>query len=303
VVPHLVERLEKRIRRHLSASMPAGQGYFEEQTLVNLMIDYRVWRSRFVQPLPRRVNLSKEFRKSSKRQMHAAALTVIEANIARGEDLNAHLSTRISRLVGGDPAKPPSQRTDRDLLLAEWGVHHLHLSTEMGKNGFMKRTGDVLFVVFRGPDAYLLGIFGHPQHENWAAEEIFAVMARNWPDAGLVHEANYVVGLSQEYSDEDRLELRKASMNSALQIDGKVFSPGGIGMALDGTPLLAVQAAQQVMWELSRWEKDTAKRLGEVDGVPRFAYWLPAIRVSVSGFEEYAGFVSGSTFVPVGRLC
>lgn len=278
VVPDLVERLEKRIRRHISEAMPAKQGYFEEQTLVNLMIDYRVWRSRFVQPLPRRVHLSREFRKSSKRQTHAVALAMIEANIASGEDLNAHLSTRVSHPVGGDPTKPPSQRADRDLLLAEWGVHHLHLSTEMGKNGFTKRTADVLFVVFRGSGAYLLGIFGHPQHENWAAEEIFAVMARNWPDAGLVHEANYVVGLSQEYSDEDRLELRRAGMNTALQIDGKVFSPGGIGMALDGTPLLAVQASQQVMWELSRWEKDTAKRLGEVEGVPRPTYWLPAVR-------------------------
>jgi hypothetical protein len=29
VVPDLVERLEKRIRRHISESMPAKQGYFE----------------------------------------------------------------------------------------------------------------------------------------------------------------------------------------------------------------------------------------------------------------------------------
>ena len=151
-------------------------------------------------------------------------------------------------------------------------------------------------------DAYLLGVFDHPQHENWAAEEIFAVMVRNWPDRGLVLKSNFVVGLSQEYSDEDRLELRKAGMNSALQIDGKVYSPGGSGMALDGTPLIEVQAAQQVMWELSRWEKDMARRLGEVDGVPRFAYWLPAVRTPVPGFEEYAGLASRSAFISIGRL-
>lgn len=283
--------------------MPATQGYFEEETLVNLMIDYRVWRSRFVQPLPRRVHLSRELRRSSKRQTHAVALAMIEAKTAKGEDLNPHLSTRVSRPVGGDPTKPLAQRVDRDLLLAGWGVHHLHLSTEMGKNGFTKRTADVLFAAFRGSNAYLLGIFRHPQHENWAAEEIFAVMARSWPDAGFVHEAKHVVGLSQEHSDEDRLELRKAGTNSALQIDGKVFSPGGIGMTLDGTPLLAVQASQQVMWELSQWEKDTAKRLDEVEGTPQPTYWLPAVRVSVPGFEEYAGFACGPIFVPAGRPC
>lgn len=303
MVPELVERLEERIRRHIAESMPATQGYFEEETLVNLMIDYRVWRSRFVQPLPRRVHLSRELRRSSQRQMHAVALAMIEAKIAKGEDLNAHLSTRVSCPVGGDPTKPLAQRADRDLLLAEWGVHHLHLSTEMGKAGFTKRTADVLFIAVRGSNAYLLGIFSHPQHDNWAAEEIFAVVARNWPDAGLVHEANYAVGLSQKYSDEDRLELRKAGTNSALQIDGKVFSPGGIGMTLDGTPLLAVQASQQVMWELSQWKQDAAKRLDEVKGSPQPTYWLPAVRVSVPGFEEYAGFASGPIFVPVGWLC
>lgn len=302
-MPDLVARLEKRIRRHISESMPARPGYFENQRLVDLMIDYRVWRSRFVQPRPRRVHLSRELRKSAKRQTHAAALAMIEEKIATGEDLNVHFSTRVSLPVGADSTKPPSQRADRDLLLAEWGVHHLHLSTEIGKNGFTKRTADVLFVAFRGLGAYLLGIFSHPQHENWAAEEIFAVMARNWPDAGLVHEANYMAGFSQEYSDGGRLELRKAGINSALLIDGKVFSPGGIGMTLDGTPLLAVQASQQVMWELSRWEKDTEKRLGEVEGVSQLAYWLPAIRASVPGFEEYVGFASGPNFVPVGRLC
>lgn len=237
-MPDLVERLEKRIRRHVSESMPVEQSYFEEQTLVNLMIDYRVWRGRFIQPLPRTVHRSDEFMKSSKRQAHAAALEVIETKIATGEELNAHLSTRVSHPAGGDSTMPPSKRADRDLLLAEWGVHHLHLSTEMRKDGFTSRTADVLFVVFREADAYLLGIFDHPQHENWAAENIFAVMVRNWSDAGLVLKSSFATGLSQEYSDDDRLELRKAGMNSALQVDGKVYSPSGGGIALDGTPLL-----------------------------------------------------------------
>jgi hypothetical protein len=87
-----------------------------------------------------------------------------------------------------------------------------------------------------------------------------------------------------------------------FKVDGKVYSPSGGGVALDGSPLLKVQAAQQLMWELSRREEDFEKRLGEVDGVPQTAYWLPTIYAPVPGFEEYAGFVNRSTFVPVGRL-
>ena len=223
--------------------------------------------------------------------------------IVGGEDLNPHLSTRTARPVGGASADPLPHRSDRDLLLAAWGVHHLHLSTEPWKNRFNERTSDVLFVVFRDADAYVLGVFKHPQHENWAAEEIFAVMARNWPQAGLVLASEYATGLSQEYSDAARLELRAAGMNTSLLVDGKVYSPSGIGMTLDGSPLHAVRESNALMWELKRWREDPYGRLSEVQGVPSLAYWLPAIHAPVPGFEEYCGFATGATFCRVGRLC
>ncbi len=302
-MPNIVERLESRIRRHITEAMPAKPGYIEEQTLSSLLIDYRVWRGRFVEPRPRRLHLSREHQKSQSSKEHSAALAAIESKITNGEDLNPHLSTRTARPVGGASADPLSQRGDRDLLLAAWGVHHLHLSTEPWRNGFNERTGDVLFVVFRACDAYALGVFRHPRHENWAAEEIFAVMARNWPEAGLVLAAEYATGLSQEYSDPARLELREAGMNTSLLVDGKVYSPSGIGMTLDGSPLQAVRESNALIWELKRWREDPDRLLGEVEGVPSSAYWLPAIQAPVPGFEEYCGFTTGATFCRVGRLC
>ena len=47
----------------------------------------------------------------------------------------------------------------------------------------------MLLAMFADSDAYLIGIYRHPKHANWAAEEIFAVIVRNWPTAGLVHES------------------------------------------------------------------------------------------------------------------
>jgi hypothetical protein len=299
----IVERLEKRIRRHISEKMPAKPGYLEEESLANLLIDYRVWRGRFVEPRARTANRSAELKKSPKAQEHAQVLNAIEAKISRGEDLNAHLSTRVSRPVGGVASDPLPKRADRDLLLAEWGVHHLHLSTEMGKNGFTKRTGDVLFAVFQDADAYLLGIFEHPQHENWAAEEIFAVMVRNWPQAGLVIELKGLVGLSQQHSDEDRLKLRSSGVANLLDVDGKLYAPAGAGQTTAGTPMKATGQVNALMWGLDQWRKDPYGHLKGSERGSSFAYWLPAIHVAVPGFEEYCGFASGSTFVPVGRLC
>ncbi len=252
--------------------MPAKPGYIEGQGLSGLLIDYRVWRGRFVHPLPRRVHRSAELEGSSKSEEHAAALAVIEAKVAQGDDLNPHLSSRIVLPVGGKDSDPLPKRSDRDLLLAEWGIHHLHLSTEMGRGEFTRRTGDVLFAVFKDSDAYLLGVFDHPSHTNWAAEEIFAVMVRNWPQAGLVMEAKGIIGLSQKYSDEDRLKLRKSGVMNTLEVDGKVHSPAGVGLTTAGTPMAATREADRLMWELNGWREDPYGRLRDVEGVPRSAY-------------------------------
>lgn len=302
-MPDLVERLERRIRRHITEAMPARPAYIEGQSLSGLLIDYRVWRGRFVQPRPRTVHRSAELEKSSKSDEHADALAAIESKIVKGEDLNPHLSSRISLPVGGDGSDPLTTRSDRDLLLAEWGIHHLHLSTKMGKGGFTKRTGDVLFAVFKDSDAYLLGIFEHPSHANWAAEEIFAVMVCNWREANLVIEAKGIIGLSQKRSDDDRLKLRNSGVMNAQEIEGKVYSPAGLGLTTAGTPMEATRQADAVLWELNRWRDDTYRLLRDVEGVSRFAYWLPALQLSEPGFEEYCGFATGSTFLPIGRLC
>jgi hypothetical protein len=303
----IVEELEELIRERISTKMPTQPGYLEDQSLVHLMIDYRTWRGRFVRPGPRKVHRSFEMNKSLRSARHAGVLVEIEAKLIAGEDINGHLSTRIENALGADvsPSESLQKRRDRDLLLAEWGIHHLHLSTRAHKRkrGFFERTDDVLFAVFQDSDAYLLGIYRHPEHENWAAEEVFAVLVRNWPEAGLVNESEFANGLAQDFSDEDRLALRSFGVNTGLKVDGKIYSPGGLGMSLDGTPLETVMVAQQVMWELEQCRKDPAGWLAGVQGVPSSAEWRPHLHTPVPGFVEYAGFLAGSTFVPAGRLC
>ena len=44
------------------------------------------------------------------------------------------------------------QKNDRDLLIADWGIHHLHFSTQIESDGFVIRTRDLLSAYF-APDA------------------------------------------------------------------------------------------------------------------------------------------------------
>jgi hypothetical protein len=279
------------IRRHVLAAMPEPHRHIlEGASLSEALTEYRVWRGRFVSPRARRVHWSPELLGDPKATVHQEALAAINARIDRGDDLSPHLSAGVTRV-------------SKDRLLADWGLHHLHLSTELGAEGFVERTGDVLFAAFSEKDAYLLGIYEHPRHANWAAESIFAILVRNWPDSGLVHELRWLTGLSQKFSDGDRLALRNAGVASFMEVDGKVYAPGGLGITTAGTPTAATRAADAVMWELGRWRDDPHGLLRQVEGAPEDGYWVPRIYVVVPGFEEYAGFYAHPTFVPLGRIC
>lgn len=286
----IVDRLERVVRRHVLRSLPAAdQAAHESDSLASLLIDYRTWRARFVRPVPRAIRRAPSLAGHPRVGAYRSALDAIEHKIVTGIDLTPHLSRRVARL-------------GRDLLLADWGVHHLHLSTSLDPDGFVSRTGDVLFVAFTATDAYLLDIRKHERDgDNWAAEEVFATLVRNWPESGLVHQAEGVLGLSQKYTDEERRELRSAGIAQVMEIDGKVYLPGGLGMTTAGTPIQATRAANAFMWDLNGWRNgDPYRRLQRLSGTREGTYWCPSVHVVAPGFEEVAGFIAGSRFVPIG---
>lgn len=47
------------------------------------------------------------------------------------------------------------------LTLYDWGIHHLYLGETFSAPGYVKRTGPVLFAVFRKNDVYFIDIIDH----------------------------------------------------------------------------------------------------------------------------------------------
>jgi hypothetical protein len=303
-MPDLMDRLERVAKRHVLKSVPTeGLTHLQDFGLADLLIEYKVLRGRFVAPIPRKVHTSRELRSSHVASLHRPVLDEIIRKIEHGIDLTPHLSRRIVHPYRTIKPSEPGRRSDRDLLLGDWGIHHLHLSLNFQTDGMTERSRDVLFAMFDGENAYLIGIFAHPNEANWAAEDIFAVMFRNWPDAGLVHQARGVIGLSQHHSDEDRLKLRNAGISNLMEIDGKVFMPGRLGQTTAGTPMQATREVNALMWQIRVWRENTQARLDRTEGALPGAYWSAAIHQALPGFEEYCGFAAESTFIPVGRLC
>jgi len=294
----IVERLERKIRRHVLGAMPKEAIFLAGLGLGQLLIEYRVWRGQFIPPQRRAVFESKELRESDKRRENQAVIERLAVKLEAGESINAFLSSSVQRI----PRPRKGQVVPRDQLLAEWGIHHLHLSNQVDGDGFVKRSEDVLFAIFKDDAAYLIGIYGHPKTDNWARQEIFATLVRNWPDRGLVAELKSVIGLSQQYDDDDRAKLRKAGLSGPVEVDGKVYSPlASLGQTTAGTPIKATMGMQRLMWALREWERDFSGKLRSVGANP-YSYWLPKIETPVPGFEEHAGFSHAGDFVGVGRI-
>ena len=218
------------------------------------------------------------------------ALESLIQRIKGGDDLKPFLSRSVKVALDRRKGTPHHLRKDLDLLLAEWGVHHLHLSMVIQGDGFAKRTRDLLFVVLRPDDAYLIGIF---PHGSWTKRSVAERAARNWPKAELFLRSNYAIGLAHEWDESGSAALRKAGLTQAMVIDGHVYSPKG--QTLGGTSIAISRRVMNLMWELSDWKTHGEDRLMEI-ARGAFVYWLPAIQ------EEQCGFLGRDQFVGIADL-
>lgn len=294
----IVERLERKVRLHVLGAMPKEAAFLTDLDLANLLIEYRVWRGQFIRPQPREVFESRELRASDLREKNQEVLDGLIGKLEAGEDINAYLSGSVQRI----PRPRRGQVVSRDQLLSEWAIHHLHLSDVIAGDGFVERTDDVLFGVFKDDAAFLIGIYGHPGEANWAAQDIFATMVRNWPDRELVAQLRGVTGLSQQFEDEDRAKLRKGGVSGLMEVDGAVYSPfASLGQTTAGTPIEATMGMQSLMWALSDWRADFKGKLRAI-GVNPHDYWVPKLEILWPGFEEHAGFGRAADFIGVGRI-
>jgi hypothetical protein len=189
------------------------------------------------------------------------------------------------------------------LLLADWGLHHLHLGTRRRK-GRYTRSDHVLIAYFDSTDAYLVDLVRH--NDNWAASRLLEIVVRNWRHLADSWRLRGAVGLSREISDEERLSLRNAGVNVLVEIDGGVYLPMPAGQTLAGTPMAAARHIMGVMHQLEQvdswfveepqWLEHHAAHEGH--RLPEYPEWLPCVH------DERYGAVEATTgvFVPFGTL-
>lgn len=242
---------ENDIREHVLDNLPCEPEFrasLEAEDTRSLLIIYANWAERIISAVPRIIYEAEALTSNplSFDPRYKPGLDAIRQKIVQGDDLTGHLSKRITK--GYRPSHTDqmnlSRRPDLDLMLSDWGVHHLHISQNIESDGFVERTGPLLLAIFKHDNAYLIDIIDHGK---WTKRSILKIIVREWPDAGIVYEMKGAFGLSHSYDDDEHKQLRNAAINVLHEIDGKVWMrPGGITTA--GSSALATRRSNH-LWD------------------------------------------------------
>jgi hypothetical protein len=267
---HLMASVRQLVLDHLpyDRSDPDVVAALTSMSPSGLVARWLNWTWRIPPSVPREVLKSRELSSNPLLSHHLTDIEALTGAIARGADLEKYLSKAVRHGYVNPTGMALHRRQDLDLMLNAWGVHHLHLSQEMRDDGFVRRGGIIIFAVFRKDRAYLVDLMSHG---DWAREHVIRVLVGNWPDDGLVDEVRGVVGVSRSRTEEEALTLRKAGVNSFLEIDGKVYMPRG-GMSLAGIGIDAIRQADNIVITLEefadQYDRDPGSITGLVSDVP-----------------------------------
>lgn len=182
-----------------------------------IAILYFALKQRIIEIKPRNVLISQEF--SCPPELESG-LELIKNKIQNGIDIRPHQSRLLKKI------------DNKDGLLFDWDIHHLHLGVNIEADGFINRTGPLLYVRFDDENAYFLTV---ESHGAWTMQELLKIIHKNWPQTIENFRIKDAVSLTTNFSDEDLKDLRGAQINSLIEVaQGAIYMGPGWGIVSSG---------------------------------------------------------------------
>lgn len=225
------------------------------------------WRRRRLEDLEGRPTAVSQSRELARLAAHPVVLRISEL-AEQGKPLWPYTSKQTSKPSKHDP------------LLNQWGVFHFHLGTQLEPDGYIQRTGELLFARVVDTQLYLIGLY---DHDSFRDSEVLQTAIRNWPDSfepyrlrglsisGSATPSRFIAdgelkGASRtvlihptlDLSPESVGDFRKLGLNATFQAEsGALYSPPGGGHTSARTSVLAMVHADHEIW----WAQQLCDRI------------------------------------------
>jgi len=149
--------------------------------LSNPLLRWLDFRFRYIDPQPRQIVFSRKFPKRKLPASTKAALKKISMLITSGIDINPYQGRGLTLR---NDFSGERRETRTDLLWADWGIHHFHLSNEpIPTEQYFSRPADYLaFCLVGGNVVAFIDILPHPNKEGFANPELIQTVASSWPE-------------------------------------------------------------------------------------------------------------------------
>lgn len=178
----------------------------------------------------------------------------ISKSLIVSPEFKASFDEIVRRLENGEDIKPYQSRLMKkteinDLLLNDWGIHHLHLGDTLESDGYIKRTVPLLYAMFTENEVYLIAILNH---EQWTNTDLIQIMHDNWKDVMVKFK---IVISPLSISEDQRKILRNEHGNAIVTVsDGTTYGPPGGGIMASGDCMFDIKNTDKIFFDIENWE-------------------------------------------------
>jgi len=227
----------------------------------------------------RRVHISDKLRVKDIEKPYNDYFKQIRNKFKNGKDINPYLSTM--------SVKPHK----KDLLLYDWGIHHLHLNNKLNDKGFIERSDYILFFVLKEDDVYFIDVTKHKLEDRteFSQQHLLGIVKRNWSHLLEPFKVRGVTGLSKKIDDKSHSLLRNLGAATLVEVDGEVFGLIGGGISTAKTNIVHTQKAHEISISLRRLEDNLRIRQKDLKEITS-EFKIPSIEASFNLILEDKSF-------------
>ena len=223
-----------------------------------LAAQYFYIRFRMISAKPRSVHFSKalEAQLPAMDSKWTALVDDIKDHFQAGWDVSKFLSKKMF------------DATFNDGLWNDYGIHHFHLTRELGKNGRSARGSEMLlFAIVKESEAYFIDIAPHPdggslEDYGWVRQDLLTTANSNWPELCEHHIARGFSG--DVLTDAQKKELRRKNVNVVHQVGDKAIFPMGGGLTSAGTNMRCQFLGDKLLWEIENLQSYCATQPSDI---------------------------------------